>query len=266
MPKASGIFKTLYSNRLLIWRLALFDLRSRYAATFAGALWAVINPVALILVFWFVSAYGLKVSWTGGPPLHLLLFCALVPWITFSEALPAGSGAVLSHQYLVKKIAFPLEILPLVHIVSSTIIHFALLALLLVILISSGHVPGWNSFGILYYLVAMLAFVTGLSWVLAPLNVFNRDVGQALAPILTIWFWVTPIVWPASNMPEWARGFVAYNPLYFIVEGYRSALLFDQPIGHLWPLDLQFWGVTLLLLVVGARVFERLKPHFADIL
>src|SRR5262249_11491724 len=111
--------RLLRANRRLIWQLALNELKGRYAATLVGSVWAVVTPLVLILVFCFVSAYGLKISFESGPPFHLVLFCGLIPWMTFSEAISSGTGAVLSHAYLVKKIAFPLEILPVVSVVSA---------------------------------------------------------------------------------------------------------------------------------------------------
>ncbi len=261
-----SLIRRLYANRWLIWQLAVHDLRSRYAATLVGSLWAIINPVVTILVFWFVSAYGLKISFESGPPYFLVLFCGFIPWMAFSEALSGGAGAVLSHGYLVKKIAFPLEVLPIVNIVSAIIVHFFLLALLVVILIVSGVPPTLHFLQVLFFLIALVAFVTGLAWGFAALNVFSRDVGQALSAILTIWFWSTPILWPAQNLSKRALRIVQLNPMFYVVEGYRNALLYGRSLWALWPLDVYFWGVTAVLIVLGGVMFRRLKPHFADVL
>lgn len=266
MRSVLRLIRRLHSNRWLIWQLALHDLRSRYAATLVGSLWAVINPVMVILVFWFVSAYGLKITLESGPPLFLVIFCGLVPWMTFSEAVSNGAGAVLSHAYLVRKIAFPLEILPIVHIVSAVIVHGFLVGVLIVILRVSGAPVTLRYFQAAYYFGAMLAFATGLAWLLSALNVFNRDVGTALSSIMTIWFWATPIIWPAQDSGGLAMRILRLNPLYFVVEGYRNAFLYAKPLIALWPLDVFFWGLTGATLAVGGIVFRRLKPHFADVL
>jgi teichoic acid transport system permease protein len=238
----------------------------RYAATAAGALWAVANPVVVILVFWFVSAYGLRLSFEAGPPFFLVLFCGLVPWMTFHEALTGSAGAVLNHSFLVKKIAFPLEILPVVSIVASTVVHAALVTLLVVILVVSGVWPTIRALQAAYFLFAMLVLTTSLGWILAGLNVFSRDVGQALGPLMTVWFWITPIVWPAQNLSGFALYIVQLNPLYYVVAGYRNAFLYDRPLLAMWPLDLYFWVVTTILHALGAALFQRLKPHFAEVL
>ncbi len=258
--------QTLYANRRLIWQLAVHELRGRYAATVGGTVWAIANPVVVIVVFWFVSVYGLRITFESGPPFFLVLFCGLLPWMTFNEALTGGAGAVLSHSYLVKKIAFPLEILPVVNTVTATIVHFFLVALLILILAVSGVRPTPYFLHAMYFLFAMIAFTTGLVWMFAAFNVISRDIGQALGPVMTVWFWITPIVWPVQNLSEPVRRVLQLNPLFYVVDGYRNAFLYGKPLWALWPLDLYFWAVTAGLFVLGAGVFRRLKPHFVELL
>jgi ABC-type polysaccharide/polyol phosphate export permease len=266
MSRLLFLFQALYAHRRLIWQLTVHDLRSRYAATLAGSIWAVINPMVVILVFWFVSAYGLRLTFETGPPFFLVLFCGLIPWMTFSEALMSGAGAVLNHQYLVKRTAFPLEILPIVSLASALIVHGCLVVLLIIILLVSGVHPTLHFLQAIYFLIAMSAFIAGLAWLFAALNVFNRDVSQALGATMTIWFWITPIVWPVQNVSGSALWLIQLNPVFYVVEGYRNAFLYSRPLSALWPLDLYFWGVTASLFLLGAAVFQRLKPHFADVL
>jgi len=260
------LFYDIYTNRRLIWQLAVHDLRSRYAATLVGSLWAIIHPVVVILVFWFISTYGLRITFDSGPPYFLFLFCGLVPWMTFNEALTGGAGAVINHAYLVKKIAFPLEILPLVSIVSATLVHFCLIVLLTTILLVSGVHPTLFFLQVFYFLIAMIAMTAGLAWLFAALSVFNRDVGQALNATMTIWFWFTPIVWPIQNLSTSTLLIAQLNPLFYVIEGYRNTFLYGRPALALWPLDLYFWAITIFFVVVGAVAFLRLKPYFADVL
>ena len=261
-----SLIRRLYAHRWLIWQLAVHDLRGRYAATLVGSVWAVVNPVIMILVFWFVSAYGLRITFETGPPYFLVLFCGFIPWMAFSEALTGGANAMLNHAYLVRRIAFPLEILPIVNIVSAIIVHFFLIALLIAILVVSGVHPTLHFLQVIYFLIAMIAFTIGPAWAFSALNVINRDMGQALGAIMTIWFWSTPILWPVQNLSHKALLIVQLNPLFYVVEGYRNALLYRRSLWALWPLDLYFWGVTAILFVLGGTVFRRLKPHFADVL
>lgn len=261
-----NLLRTILRNRKLLWSLAVYELRGRYAATLAGSVWAVVNPLVLIGVFWFVTAYGLKVTFEDGPPYFLMVFCGIVPWIAFSEALSGGTNAVLGHAYLVKKIAFPMEVLPLVPIVSTVIVHAFLILFLLFIMAVNGVTLEWQFIQILYFSGAMLVFAAALSYLLGAINVFQRDTAHVVGAILTIWFWVTPVIWPADNLPDWAYSIIRLNPLFYIVQGYRGVLLYDQPFWFQWPLDLWFWAATLFVLLLGSLIFGRLKPHFADVL
>jgi len=264
--RAAAFATKLYANRRLIWQLAVHNLRSRYASTLVGSVWAVINPAITIAVFWFVSAYGLRISFEHGPPYFLVLFSGFIPWMAFSDALTGGANSVLSHQYLVKKIAFPLEILPIVNIVSAIIVHLFLVALLIVILLVSGVPATLHYLQATYFLLAMVAFTIGVAWLLAALNVLSRDVGQALSAFMTVWFWVTPILWPIENLSPRMLRVIELNPLFYVVQGYRNAFLYGLPLSALWPLDVYFWAVTAVMLFFGAHVFRRLKPHFADVM
>ncbi len=256
----------LYTHRRLIWQMALHDLRARYAATLAGTLWAILNPVITIVAFWFVSAYGLRISFESGPPYFLFMLCGFIPWMVFSEGLSNGTGAVLSHTYLVTKIAFPLEILPVVSIASAILIHLLLVLLLVVILLVSGAPVTLHFLQALYFLAALSVFTAGLAWLFSALNVFHRDVGQGLTAFMPIWFWSTPILWPAQNLSRRALRVMQLNPVFYVVEGYRNAFLHGRSLAAQWPLDLYFWGVTAVIVVAGAAVFRRLRPHFADVL
>jgi ABC-type polysaccharide/polyol phosphate export permease len=262
---AARFFVDLVANRRLIVQLAAYELRNRYASTAIGALWAMIQPILLIVVFWYVATRGLRVSFDTGTPFILLMFSGFVPWLLFADALNGATNSITSYAYLVRKVAFPVHILPAVPICAALFVHAAIFTLLLMILAWYGVYPSADFLWIFYYLIALLLFVLGLGWLLSALHVFSRDVGQAVASVLTVLFWATPILWPAKHIDGWTKVALQMNPMYFIVEGYRSALLPNErtPLG---VLDLYFWGLTVILLVLGASVFRRFEADFADVL
>jgi teichoic acid transport system permease protein len=255
----------LLAHRRLIVQMAAYELRNRYASTAIGALWAMIQPVLLIVVFWYVATRGLKVSFDTGTPFILLMFSGFVPWLLFADALNGATNSVTSYAYLVRKVAFPVHILPAVPVCAALFVHAAIFALLLVILAWYGVYPRMEMFVVFYYLAALLLFLLGMGWLLSALHVFSRDVGQTVASVLTVLFWATPILWPAHHIGGWAKAALQLNPMYFIVEGYRSALLPAEPAPG-GSLHLYFWGLTAMLLVLGASVFRRFEPDFADVL
>lgn len=267
MNASLRVFKTIYQYRSLIWQLARHKLREQYAATLIGSFWAILQPLMTILVFWFVFTYGLKIPTTTEEiPFFLILFCGLIPWMTFSDGLSGGTGAILAHQYLVKKIVFPLEILPIVQIVAAFVVHLYLVIFLVLILFFYGIKPSIHSIQILYYVFAMAFFTAGLTWFLSALNVFHRDVGQSLSLIIMLWFWFTPIVWPVTRLSGPMLWFVKANPIYYIVEGYRQTFLYSEPFWNHWNLGLYFWMVSIGLFILGITFFSRVKNQFCDVL
>lgn len=262
----SGFARDLLANRQLIVRMAGYELKTRYASTAIGALWALIQPVLMIVVFWFVATRGLKVTFESQTPYVLIMFTGFVPWLFFADAMSGTTNSIANYSYLVRKVAFPIHILPTVPLCAALLVHAVLFALLLGMLAWYGLFPGVQAFMVLYYLAAMVLFVLGMGWMLAAANVFSRDVGQALATGLNVLFWATPILWPAGNIQGLFKTAIQANPMYFVVEGYRSALLPGSPLFALWPLDLYFWGLTLLFLAGGAAIFKRFESDFADVL
>ena len=131
------MLRQLVQHRRTVWLLAVRNMRDRYTGTFGGVVWAVLNPLLLLLVFWFVFGVGLRMGASGGTPFLLVLFCGLIPWMTFSEILNGAAASITGRAYLVKKIAFPLEILPFTHVVTALFTHGVLLIILGVMLFLS---------------------------------------------------------------------------------------------------------------------------------
>jgi ABC-type polysaccharide/polyol phosphate export permease len=217
-------------------------------------------------IFWIVFREGLKVESTTGRSFVVEMFCAFVPWLTFSESLSASTGSVTGRSYLVRKIAFPTEILPVSQITASFVTHGVLLVVLLIIVTLQGHLPGASIIWLPYYAFALWILVAGLGFLLAALSVFHRDIPHGLSISLNILFWATPIVWPADTLPAQWHWLLEYNPVFYIVTGYRESFL--ATTFHLPSLSgsLYFWFVATVFLIIGSSIFQRLKPSFADVM
>ena len=242
------------------------DLISRYIGTFGGPFWAVIHPLATVIIYWFVFSFGFKAVGPAGTPFVLYLVSGLVPWLLFSNTLASSVTAVTGNVHLVKKTVFPTEILPIVHLVSETFPHIAMLSILWALAWFYGYEPTFFFFQVGYYYGALVFFVLGLAWLFSALQVFHRDLGQVLVVILSLWFWLTPIVWTRDMIPPQFRWIVDYNPTSYVVEGYRGSLLFGYPFWIDWTSALRFWVLTVGVFLLGAYVFRRLRPEFADVL
>lgn len=256
----------LFLHRRTLWLLAVRNVKDRYTGTLGGMVWAILNPLLQLLVFWVVFGIGLRMQTEVGQPFVLVLFCGLIPWMTFNETLNSAAASITGRAYLVKKIAFPLEILPLTHLVAALFTHGVLLVILAAMLVGYRIFPGAGLMLLPYYLLAMCALAAGLSFLLAATAVFYRDVLQGLGVTLNIWFWLTPIVWPPTMLSEKYRHLLDFNPFNYVVSGYRDSLLSAQlTMPDLMP-TLYFWAVVAILWMVGAGIFMRLKPSFADVL
>lgn len=258
--------RDLFRSRRIILTLAANDFRNRYLGSYIGLAWAVIHPVATVFVLVTVFSLAFDAAPIDNVPFALWLVAGFIPWLYFAEVWSGATSSIADYSYLVKKVVFRVSMLPVIKLVSALPIHIFLLIFTTFAFIVLGHPPGWHSLQVLYYSSALLVFLLGLSWTTSSLYVFLKDTNQFIAVILQFGFWLTPLVWPLHAVPEKYRTFVQINPLCYIVGGYRDALIgttwfWEKPFSTLY-----FWSVTAVMIVIGALLFARLRPHFADVL
>jgi lipopolysaccharide transport system permease protein/teichoic acid transport system permease protein len=260
------LVSSVWRHHPMIGALAVRDLQSRYAGTFGGMIWTVVHPLAVISVFYVVFAIGFKSQGANSSPFILWFVCGFVPWLFFSETLSTITDSISRHAHLVKKTIFPSEILPLVHLTSGLVAHAIFLLILAGMLGLFNVAFQIDRLLVIYFLFCTCMLVLGLGWLLSAIQVFYRDISQVLPIILNLLFWATPIVWSPDNLPTEYRELLAYNPLYYIIEGYRGMLLYHEAV---WPSIWQaayFWSISIVTFIAGAYVFGRLKPEFADVM
>ncbi|MDE7354951.1 MAG: ABC transporter permease [Acetatifactor sp.] len=259
----------LFQNRHLIWKLAKNDFKKRYAGSYMGAVWAMIQPVVTVAMYYVVfdkiMGNGLDRG-TGDVPFVLFLTAGLVPWFYFSEALNNGTNAMLEYHYLVKKVVFKISILPIIKIIAATFIHVFFVCVLLVVAAVYGYYPTVYTLQIFYYSACLFIFVLALCYTTCAIVVFFRDLAQIINIALQIGMWATPILWDISRLEGGWVTVLKLNPLVYIVNGYRSAVCERQWFYQDFFSTMYFWIVTVVLFGIGAAVFKRLKVHFADVL
>ena len=259
------LLRSIVQYRSMILALAMRDLRSKFVGTMGGWFWIFAHPISVVIVFYFVFAIGFKAKGPSSTPFILWFVCGLVPWMFFNGSIIAITNSITSNLHLVKKTIFPTEIFPLVHLTSELITHGIFLLILFGMFVFFGLGVHPERILFLYFTVCACALLLGLGWMLSALQVFYRDVTQGLTIFLNLLFWATPIVWSQEMLPPQYLVLVHYNPIYYIVEGYRGALIYEQV---LWPSawsTLYFWSLTSIVFFTGSYVFRRLKPEFADI-
>ena len=258
--------RDLVANRKLIQKFSINDFKSRYAGSFLGIMWAFIQPTVTIAVYWFVFDVGLKSAPTGGMPFILFLITGIIVWFFFSECLVNGTNCFREYSYLVKKVTFNIKILPTVKIISSLYTHIFFIAFTVVMMLLYSKPITLHLVQIVYYLICLIVFLTGLTWVTASLQPFFTDILQFINVGMQVLFWGTPILWDINIFPANLLWILKLNPLYYIVQGYRESFF---GTGWFWEhpvMTAYFWGFSFALLLVGIAVYRKLRPHFADVL
>lgn len=264
----------LVGSRKLIWNLAKNDVKKKFAGSYFGIVWAFVQPVITVLLYWFVFEFGLhqKASdlRTGIEiPFVMWLMAGLVPWFYFQEAMNGGTGVLVEYSYLVKKVVFQIDTLPVVKMISALFTHLFFVAFAIVVFWIMGYPPDLYTLLVIYYSVCMIVLTTGIVYATSAVTVFFRDMKEVVAILLQIGMWATPIMWnfeAMTQIPGWAAALLKLNPMYYVVSGYRNALIHKIGFWENWGLNAYFWIVTVAILLLGTSVFRRLRPHFADVL
>lgn len=265
----------MFSSLTAFWRqraslvtLVVGDFSQNYLSSYLGFAWAIMGPLVMLGVMTAVFQFGFRVgSGAAGVPFPLWLACGMIPWQYFAEGLTAGAGAVTSYGFLVRKAAFRLGYLPAIRLLGCAIIHGALLVFLLALLLVYGVRPQLYWIQCAYYFLCMFLFLLGMALCSSAVAVFVPDIVNVLSICVNLGFWLTPIFWNLSMLPERWRFVVQVNPAYYIVQGYRDAFIeqrwfWDRPtLEHA-----AFFAWIVVALYFGARVFKRLRPHFADVI
>lgn len=254
-------------NKRMILDLASNDFATKYAGSSFGIFWAFVQPVITILVYWVVFQFGLKAAPPVSNVSYILWFAAgMVPWFFFSEGLNAVTNCLLEYSYLVKKVLFDIDMLPVIKIISALFVHMFFILLLFIVAICTGQGISIYALQIAYYLLAAIYLTYALGEITSAIILFFRDLGQIVNIILQIGVWATPIIWSYTIIPEKFQWIIKLNPMFYIVEGYRDSLYAEQWFWQKPVLSCYFWAFTLIVLLIGKKVFNKMKPHFADVL
>lgn len=259
--------KHILENKKLLITLSVNDFKEQYLGSYLGIVWAMLRPLLFIGIMWFVFVFGFKSKpIDDGTPFILWLLCGMIPWFFFADSLGKSMNAIVSNSFLVKKVAFRVSILPLVQVISSLYIHIVFVGILLSIFILYGYTPTIYWLQIPYFMICMILLLLGLGWLTSAIKVFVKDVGEIIGVIIQFGFWLTPIFWSISIIPEKYQSIIKLNPMFYIIDGYRNALIHQKWFWEDMSLTTYYFTLTMVILVLGAIVFKRLRPHFGDVL
>jgi lipopolysaccharide transport system permease protein len=264
-----AMFSSLWRNRQLIWQMARRDINSRYRGSIIGLAWSFINPILMLLVYTFVFSVVFKARWNAGgneskTDFAIILFAGMIVFNLFAEIVNRAPGLITSNANYVKKVVFPLEILPWVAL-GSALFHTAisLFVLLLVQFILHLSLP-WTG---IFFPLALLPLIfagVGIAWFLSAIGVFVRDIGQVTGIFITILMFMSAVFYPVSALPQQHQTLLRLNPLVLIITESRKSLV----LGELpdWISMLIALLISLLIAFAGFWWFQKVRKGFADVI
>ena len=258
---------TFYRRRWLLKYFIQRQVTRSYRKSYLGFVWAILSP--LIWVFFlsliFSSVIGIKDRFVSGDAtlnFGLFLYCGLLPFMAYSEALNKGLNSITGNSGLVQKVIFPLELLPFTNAVASLIDKVFGIGALLIVVFVLEHRLYWTAAVLPLFMLLTLVFILGLTYFMAVVGTYLPDVAEIMRPIIRGTFFITPILWPPDRLPDSLSWVEDYNPLAYLVNGYRALILEGTLPGGLATLYFTLFSVALF--IFGFALFVRLKPGFAD--
>jgi lipopolysaccharide transport system permease protein len=262
-----SLVKSVWRNRQLIVQMTKREVVGRYKGSAMGLAWSFFNPVFMLVVYTFVFSMIFKSRWGGDESRTLfavILFVGMIVLGLFSEVLNRAPSLIISNVNYVKKVVFPLEILPVIAMVAA-LFHslISLTVLLVAFLLFNGYLH-WTVIFTPLVLLPLVIVTLGLAWMLAAIGVFLRDVGQTIGIIITVLMFLSPVFYPVTAVPERFRLFIMANPLTFIIEQAREVLIW----GHLpnWVGLGVYTMAAVLVAWAGYALFQKTRKGFADVL
>ena len=241
------------------------EFQSKYANAILGAVWSLLSPLAMILVYTVIFAEVMRTKMPGSDSTfaYSIYLCAgILTWGLFAEIVGRGQTMFLEQSNLLKKVSFPRICLPVIVTLNALVNFGIIFGLFVVFLIVTGNFPGLTFFTLLPVLVLQVMLALGIGMVVGILNVFFRDVGQFMTIAVQFWFWLTPIVYPASILPEHVRPILDWNPMAPIIAAWQGVLVKGTPPD--WGSLVYPLVIALLLCTLGLRMFRKRAGEIVD--
>jgi ABC-2 type transport system permease protein len=264
-----GALAELYRQRWLVWYFSQREFTKRYQNSVLGLVWAFLGPLFMVALYTLIFSEVLGIRFreiTGDSTLNfgLYLYCGLLPFLAYSEALNKGVNSIRSNSNLVEKVVFPTEILPLTSVITTLMDKVFGLGALMFLLIVLEQRLHWTIVLIPLVLIPQLLFTAGLSYLMAVAGTYLPDIRETLRSFIRATFFITPILWPAGRVPESLSFLVDYNPIAYLVESYRALILDGRFPGGMATLYFTLFATALFF--VGLFVFNRVKHKFPDMI
>ena len=253
-------FRELYQYRGLLFSLVQRELKARYRGSILGFLWTFLNPTFQMLVYSLLFSVYMRQSM---PNYTYFMFVGLLPWNWFANSLSAGASAISDRRDLMTKVRFPAQVLPTTVVTTNLCNYVLSLPLMLILGLIFGQLPTWHVIALPLVMACQLCFTLAIVYLVSAFNVRFRDLQHIVSNVLMMWFFLTPIIYPATTVPEQFRHLMTLaNPMAILVSSYQS-IFYEHRLPDFVPL-MGLMSGSLLLLWVASQVFEARREEFAE--
>src|SRR5690625_1224461 len=273
MKSAIMVLKEQINNFYLIRRLSLYEMKNKNRSNYLGMAWEIINPSIQILIYWFVfgtlrDREPVEVNGTE-IPFFIWLLTAFFLWIFSFQSMIKGSKSIYSRLRMLSKMNFSFSVIPNFVIFSKLYVHLFMLAITIIILQFSGFYISIHYIQLIYFLFSAVALLFAISLITSTISTIIRDFHMFLNSTLRMLLYLSGVLWPITILSDFPiiMKIMQLNPLYYLIEGYRAALLGKEwyIVTH-WELGLYFWGLVLVLMIIGSKLHVKFRNHLIDYL
>lgn len=259
--------KEVIRNRRLIFRLGKNDFKNRFASTSLGSIWGFLQPFVFMIMYVVVFQFIFKTTGEGNSPYVVWFLPGMAMWMFLNDNIIGASGAIRSYAYLVKKVVFPVDVIPMISIVGNSIVSIFLFLIAAIVCMAFGYIPNMLEF--IYVLVSAYAFVISITRLTSAIVTLVPDFSNLLSIFMQLFMWATPVVWGLTMISEHTTILTIMKcmPFTYLVTAIREVFMGGTILsdGH-FIYTIIFWVITILLFVWGNHVFKKNKKDFADVL
>ena len=259
--------KSIIKNKKLIWQLGRNDFKNRFANTSLGAMWGFLQPFVFMLTYAIVFQFILKTGSSGNYPYAVWFFPGMAMWQWINDSIMSGSNSIRAYSYLVKKVVFPVDIIPTISIVASSFVGLFLLVIATILCLIYGYLP--NVLLLIYVIIAAYCFIIAFTRFTSAVTTVVPDFGNLLGILMQLFFWFTPVIWDLTMLAEHPliAKIMQCMPFTYLVTAFREVFI-DRNIvfAENGLYTIIFWIITIIMFVWGNSVFKRTKKDFADVL
>ena len=269
-----GIFKSIgtviseiWNNKIRLMPLASYELKSPHAGTFFGFLWNFLNPALQILVYWFVFAIGLRRgNDIDGVPYIVWLVIGIICWYYMNQAMLGADMSVINFSDVLKRMKFPIAIVPAKTIASNLITHVCSMVIVFAVVLIGGAKISSSIWLLPYYIFASTFFILGYSLIASTINVLFRDFHNLSNTAMRFLFFISPVMWEPSEDSEILVMIMKLNPFAYILNGYRDTILYGWNFSENLDTGLIFWAISIVMFITGCFMHMRMRHKFIDTL